>query len=111
MENGIYTPEGYTGRIRQELGNCLIETNLSQGEKSIGKVRDRYDLGDRMMLITTDRQSAFDRVLGAVPFKGQVLNMTSAWWFEQTRHIVPNQVLSIPDPNVTIAKKCGRIPD
>ena len=53
MENAIYTPEGYTDRIRQELGNCLIETNISQGEKFIGKVRDRYDLGDRMVLITT----------------------------------------------------------
>ena len=110
MENAIYTPEGYTDRIRQELGNCLIETNISQGEEFIGKVRDRYDLGDRMVLITTDRQSAFDRVLAAVPFKGQVLNMTSAWWFEQTRHIVPNQVLSIPDPNVTLAKKCTVFP-
>ena len=110
MENAIYTPEGYTNRIRQELGNCLIETNISQGEKFVGKVRDRYDLGERMVLITTDRQSAFDRVLAAIPFKGQVLNMTSAWWFEQTRHIVPNQVLSIPDPNVTIAKKCTVFP-
>ena len=110
MENAIYTPESYTDRIRQELGNCLIETNLSQGEKLIGKVRDRYDLGDRMALVTTDRQSAFDRVLAAIPFKGQVLNMTSAWWFEQTRHIVPNQVLSIPDPNVTVAKKCTVFP-
>jgi len=62
-ENAIYTPQSYTERIRQELGNCLIDTNLSQGEKFIGKVRDRYDLGDRMALITTDRQSAFDRVL------------------------------------------------
>ena len=78
MENAIYTPEGYTNRIRQELGNCLIETNISQGEKFVGKVRDRYDLGERMVLITTDRQSAFDRVLAAIPFKGQVLNMTSA---------------------------------
>ena len=110
MENAIYTPEGYTDRIRQELGNCLIETNISQGEKLIGKVRDRYDLGDRMVIITTDRQSAFDRVLAAIPFKGQVLNMTSAWWFEQTHHIVPNQVLSIPDPNATIAKKCTVFP-
>ena len=110
MENAIYTPEGYADRIRQQLGNCLIETNISQGEKFIGKVRDRYDIGDRMVLITTDRQSAFDRVLAAIPFKGQVLNMTSAWWFEQTRHIVPNQVLSIPDPNVTIAKKCTVFP-
>ena len=110
MENAIYTPEGYTDRIRQVLGNCLIETNLCHGEKFEAKVRDRYDLGDRMVLITTDRQSAFDRVLAAIPFKGQVLNMTSAWWFERTRHIVPNQVLSIPDPNVTIAKKCTVFP-
>ena len=110
MENAIYTPEGYTDRIRQELGNCLIETNLPQGEKLIGKARDRYDLGDCMVLIATDRQSAFDRVLAAIPFKGQALNLTSAWWFEQTRHIVPNQVLSIPDPNVTIAKKCTVFP-
>ena len=109
-ETAIYTPEAYTDRIRQELGNCLTKTNISQGEKFMGKVRDRYDLGDRMVLITTDRQSAFDRVLAAIPFKGQVLNMTSAWWFEQTRHIVPNQVLSIPDPNVTIAKKCTVFP-
>ena len=110
MENAIYTPEGYTDRIRQELGNCLIETNISQGEKFIGKARDRYDLGDRMVLIATDRQSAFDRVLAAIPFKGQALNLTSAWWFEQTRHIVPNQVLSIPDPNVTIAKNVTVFP-
>lgn len=110
MENAIYTPEAYTDRIRQELGNCLIETNLSEGKKFVDKVRDRYDLGDRLVLITTDRQSAFDRVLAAIPFKGQVLNLMSAWWFEQTRHIVPNHVLSIPDPNVTIAKKCTVFP-
>jgi len=110
MENAIYPPEAYTDRIRQELGNCLVETNLSKGEKFVDKVRDRYDLGDRLVLITTDRQSAFDRVLAAIPFKGQVLNLTSAWWFEQTRHIVPNHVLSIPDPNVTIAKKCAVFP-
>ena len=110
MENAIYTSASYADRIRRELGNCLIETTISQGAKSIGKVRDRYDLGDRLALITTDRQSAFDRVLAAVPFKGQALNLTSAWWFDQTRHIVPNQVLSIPDPNVTIAEKCTVFP-
>jgi len=110
MDNPIYTPEGYTERIQKELDNCLTETNLSQGKKLVGKARDRYDLGDSIALITTDRQSAFDRVLSAVPFKGQALNMTSAWWFEQTRHIVPNHVLSVPDPNVTVAKKCTVFP-
>ena len=53
------------------------------------------------VLITTDRVSAFDRVLGAIPFKGQVLNQLSAWWFEQTRDIVANHVIAVPDPNVT----------
>ena len=109
-EDAIYTSESYTDRIRQELGNCLTETTISQGAKHTGKVRDRYDLGDRVVLITTDRQSAFDRVLAAVPFKGQALNLTSAWWFEQTRQIVPNHVLSSPDPNVTIAEKCTVFP-
>ncbi len=69
MENAIYTPEGYTDRIRQELGNCLIETNLSQGEKFIGKARDRYDLGDRVVLITTYRQSALRPGAGRYPLQ------------------------------------------
>ncbi len=100
-------------KIRAALANCLTETDfalLTGGRKSRGKVRDIYDLGDRLILITTDRQSAFDRVLASVPFKGQVLNQTSAFWFEQTRVIMPNHVLSIPDPNVTIAKKCFVFP-
>src|SRR3989344_9283750 len=63
-----------------------------------------------MILITTDRQSAFDRVLAAIPFKGQVLNQTSAWWFEHTKDIIPNFVLDVPDPNVTIGKKCRVFP-
>ena len=97
----------YTDKIKAQLNNCLTETNLSFGKKKIGKVRDTYELTDKMVLITTDRQSAFDRVLAAIPFKGQVLNQTSAWWFEQTKNIVPNHVLSIPDPNVTVGKKCS----
>lgn len=110
MTNTITTPPEYADRIKAELGNCLVETSLPSGEKYTGKVRDRYDLGDKLALVTTDRQSAFDRVLAAIPFKGQVLNKTSAWWFEQTAHIVPNQVLSVPDPNVTLAKKCEVFP-
>ncbi len=100
----------YTERVRTELKNCLTETNLSSGVKTTGKVRDQYDLGETIALITTDRQSAFDRVLAAIPFKGQVLNLTSIWWFKQTRHIVPNHVIAVPDPNVTIAKKCAVFP-
>jgi phosphoribosylaminoimidazole-succinocarboxamide synthase len=73
-------------------------------------VRNTFDYGDRLILITTDRQSAFDRILASVPFKGQVLNEVSAFWFEKTEDIVSNQVIDIPDPNVTIAKKCAVFP-
>jgi phosphoribosylaminoimidazole-succinocarboxamide synthase len=106
----IVTPDSYRERIRAALGNCLVETALYPTGKRRGKVRDQYDLGDRVVLVTTDRQSAFDRVLAAIPFKGQVLNLTSAWWFEQTAHILPNHVLAIPDPNVTLARKCDVFP-
>ncbi|MFH1851841.1 MAG: phosphoribosylaminoimidazolesuccinocarboxamide synthase [Candidatus Neomarinimicrobiota bacterium] len=100
----------YTDQIRKYLDNCLTATSLDRGEKIVGKVRDTYLLEDQLVLITTDRLSAFDRVLAAIPFKGQVLNQTSAWWFEQTHHIIPNHVLSTPDPNVTIGKKCTVFP-
>ncbi|XP_004505724.1 phosphoribosylaminoimidazole-succinocarboxamide synthase, chloroplastic [Cicer arietinum] len=101
--------------ITTSLSNCLSETNLhltvpALKSKTRGKVRDIYDSGDYLVLVTTDRQSAFDRVLASIPFKGQVLNETSLWWFERTRHIVSNAVVSAPDKNVTIAKKCSVFP-
>ncbi len=98
-------------RIQQNIGNCLDDTSfLNLPNRRQGKVRDSYDLGDRLVLITTDRQSAFDRVLASIPFKGQVLNQVSAFWFEKTSDIVPNHVCEIPDPNVTIGKKCKIVP-
>ncbi len=100
----------YSDAIRAGLPYCLTETNFSFGQKYQGKVRDTYDLGDKIILVTTDRQSAFDRVIAAVPYKGQVLNLTSAWWFEQTAHIVPNHLIAVPDPNVVIGKKCRIFP-
>ena len=108
--NAIESTEHYKDRIKAELNNTLTETNLPNGSKKTGKVRDQYDLGDKVALITTDRQSAFDRILASVPFKGQVLNLTSAWWFDQTKDIIPNQVIDVPDPNVTFAKKCDVFP-
>jgi phosphoribosylaminoimidazole-succinocarboxamide synthase len=98
-------------RIQQQLGNCLTNTDFSElGSKYGGKVRDVYGQGKQLILITTDRQSAFDRILAAVPFKGQVLNQVSQYWFEHTKDIVPNHVLSVPDPNVTIAQKTTVFP-
>ncbi len=80
------------------------------GRKISGKVRDIYDQGDRLILITTDRHSSFDRIIAHVPWKGQVLNQVSAWWFERTKDIVPNHVLAVPDPNATVARKCTMVP-
>jgi phosphoribosylaminoimidazole-succinocarboxamide synthase len=76
-----------------------------------GKVRDNYDLADgRRVIIATDRLSAFDRFLCAVPFKGQVLTQTARFWFEATRDICPNHVLDYPDPNVVIARRLDILP-
>ncbi|HEY3341800.1 MAG TPA: phosphoribosylaminoimidazolesuccinocarboxamide synthase [Anaerolineae bacterium] len=80
------------------------------GPKVSGKVRDIYMQNGKRVLITTDRISAFDRVLGLIPYKGQVLNQLSAWWFEQTRDIVANHVITVPDPNVTIAREAASVP-
>ncbi|NUP07791.1 MAG: phosphoribosylaminoimidazolesuccinocarboxamide synthase [Polyangiaceae bacterium] len=76
-----------------------------------GKVRDNYSLPDgRRLIVTTDRISAFDRVLGTLPLKGQILNRLSAWWFEQTRDVAPNHVISVPDPQALLAKECKPLP-
>ncbi|MEW5847340.1 MAG: phosphoribosylaminoimidazolesuccinocarboxamide synthase [Myxococcota bacterium] len=86
-------------------------TQLPLPGKKTGKVRDWYPLPDgRRLLITTERLSAFDRILGCVPYKGQVLNELSAWWFEQTRDIIPNHVVSVPDPNALIAREAQAFP-
>jgi phosphoribosylaminoimidazole-succinocarboxamide synthase len=76
-----------------------------------GKVRDCYDLpDDRRILISSDRISAFDRILAAIPFKGQVLTQTARFWFDHTADICPNHVLAYPDPNVVIGKKLTILP-
>src|SRR4028119_2234145 len=76
-----------------------------------GKVRDNYDLPDgRRILIATDRLSAFDRILCAVPCKGQVLTQTARFWFEATADICPNHVIEYPDPNVVVCKTLTILP-
>ncbi|HOE98166.1 MAG TPA: phosphoribosylaminoimidazolesuccinocarboxamide synthase, partial [Rectinema sp.] len=82
--------------VRQLLPIAFRGTRKAEGE---GKVREWWKLSSNKRLIaTTDRISAFDRVLAAVPFKGQVLNELSAFWFRKTEDIIANHLLSLPDP-------------
>lgn len=98
--------------LREALTKTLDRTDLDQlGQKYEGKVRDNYSTTDgRRFIVVTDRISAFDRVLGTLPLKGQVLNGLAAWWFEKTKHIVPNHVISVPDPNCIEAIECEPLP-
>lgn len=87
------------------LPQALDKTDLPLAGKTSGKVRDWYDLpnGERL-IVTTDRLSAFDVILAQVPFKGQVLNQLSGWWFEQTKDIIANHIVALPDSNAAIVK-------
>lgn len=92
------------------MDDVLKETDFTWlGKKHKGKVRDVYEQEDKLILITTDRMTGFDRLLAHVPWKGQVLNQVSGFWFQVTEDIIPNHVIEIPDPNVTVAKKCKPI--
>ncbi|MCA9583068.1 MAG: phosphoribosylaminoimidazolesuccinocarboxamide synthase [Myxococcales bacterium] len=98
--------------IEEGLSKVLSRTDLEPlGTKYEGKVRDCYSTPDgRRIIVVTDRISAFDQVIGTLPFKGQVLNGLASWWFEETKSIVPNHVLDVPDPTVTVARECTPLP-
>jgi len=97
--------------ILEAIPNALLRTDIPElGERIEGKVRDIYLQDDTRILVTTDRVSAFDRVLGTIPFKGQVLNQLSAWWFRQVADVVGNHVISVPDPNVTVGAEAAALP-
>jgi phosphoribosylaminoimidazole-succinocarboxamide synthase len=92
-------------QLRPFLSTTLDSTHFPDlGEKYAGKVRDVYTRGSRVLLISTDRQSAFDKQWCTIPLKGQVLNQISNWWFDRVRDVMPTHVLSVPDPNVTFGK-------
>ncbi len=98
-------------RIKAQLNNVLEHTDFNWlGKCEKGKVRDSYRRGKQRILIVSDRISAFDVVLGTIPFKGQVLNQMAAFWFEKTRDIVPNHVISVPDPNAMLVHECEQMP-
>jgi phosphoribosylaminoimidazole-succinocarboxamide synthase len=94
--------------VARSLHATLDHTDFTElGTKYEGKVRDNYSNPDgRRFIVVTDRISAFDRVLGTIPFKGQVLNRLAAWWFEKTRPVAPNHFLRMPDPNVLECIDC-----
>ncbi len=98
--------------IQKIIDNCLQDVNFPQlPNHEQGKVRDSYSLKDgRRVMISSDRQSAFDKVLSAVPFKGQVLNQVAQFWFDETADICPNHILDVPDPNVVIGKNLDMLP-
>jgi len=98
--------------LRSALAHTLDKTALGAlGTKYEGKVRDNYTTQDgRRFIVVTDRISAFDRVLGTLPLKGQILNRLAAWWFAKTADIAQNHVLRVPDPNVIEAVECTPLP-
>lgn len=97
-------------KLKQQLKYTLDKTDFKIGKKYEGKVRDNYSFDGKRLIITTDRISAFDRVLCSLPFKGQVLNQTAAFWFEKTGNIMQNHLLKVLDPNALLAKECKLIP-
>lgn len=97
----------------EALEHCITSTNLTAfGEPYRGKVREIYELtSDQLGIVVTDRISAFDHIMKqAIPFKGQILNQMAAFSFDKVKDIVPNHIIDVPHPNVTIAKKCIPIP-
>jgi phosphoribosylaminoimidazole-succinocarboxamide synthase len=97
--------------IKAQLSKTLQSTDFPElGSKYAGKVRDCYTKDNRRTIVVTDRISAFDVVLGTIPFKGQVLNQIAAYWFDVTKHMASNHVIDVPDPTVMIAAECELIP-
>jgi phosphoribosylaminoimidazole-succinocarboxamide synthase len=99
-------------RLRAGLDRTLLTTSLDAlGRKYEGKVRDNYTTTDgRRYIVVTDRTSAFDHVIGTLPYKGQLLTQMAAFWFEKTKHIAPNHVISVPDPCAMECVECVPLP-
>jgi len=94
------------------LDNVLVDATIAElPNRYRGKVRDNYDLADgRRIIVATDRLSAFDRIITAIPCKGQVLTQIARFWFETTRDVCPNHVIEYPDPNVLLCRRLAILP-
>ncbi len=98
-------------QLRAQLTHTLREIDLpGLGELYRGKVRDNYGRADRIVMVTTDRVSAFDHVLGTIPFKGEVLSRLTLFWFDKVKDIAPTHLLDSPDPSVMVVKKAQALP-
>ena len=97
--------------ISEQLNHTLDEFESDNlGEHYKGKVRENFSQDDKILMITSDRVSAFDCVLGTIPFKGQILSEIANFWFEKTKDLVPNHIIDTPDPQVLVAKKAKTLP-
>ena len=97
--------------IREQLPYTLDEFDAGDlGQRYKGKVRENFHLDNEIIMVTTDRVSAFDHVLGTIPFKGQILTEIANFWFEKTKKIAPNHIISSPDPQVLVATKAETLP-
>ncbi len=97
--------------IRERLNDTLDQAEFPEScGAERGKVREWCKMGDQRVIVTSDRISAFDVVLGTIPFKGQVLNQLAAFWFDKTKDIIPNHIVSMPDPNVVVVRECEQLP-
>jgi len=97
--------------LRELCSRTLERSDLhGLGERIEGKVRDSYVDGPRRTIVVSDRVSCFDIVVGTIPLKGQVLNRVAAFWFDQTRELAPNHLLSVPDPCVSVVRECQLLP-
>jgi len=98
-------------QLHAQLPHTLRQIDLpALGELYRGKVRDNYSRGDRIVMITTDRVSAFDHVLGTIPFKGEVLSRLTAFWFEKVKDLAPTHLVDVPDPSVQVVKRAKPLP-
>lgn len=97
--------------LRAQCARTLERTALEgMGQRIEGKVRDNYVLGERRIIVATDRVSAFDVIVGTLPFKGQVLNELAAFWLRKSAELAPNHLLAVPDPNVSVVRELEVLP-
>ncbi len=97
--------------LRDALHQTVESTDFPVGERYVGKVRDNYITGEgRRFIVVTDRVSTFDRVVGTIPFKGQILNQVATWWFERSRKVAPNHMLRVTDPSIVEVIECAPLP-